>query len=105
MLSKMDLTGQMDAKSGQLKNESKSEMFSAPGDAQESAYEITINVFDVCLMIQFRVHLITHLELHLNVQFQDLYKGTQKDPPEITLKGALQVALELPLYCTCWCTN
>ena len=27
----------MDAKSGQLKNESKSEIFSAPGDAQESA--------------------------------------------------------------------
>ena len=33
MHSKMDLTVQVDAKSGQLKNESKSEIFSAPGDA------------------------------------------------------------------------
>ena len=33
MLSKMDLRVQMYAKSGQLKNESKSEIFSAPGDA------------------------------------------------------------------------
>ena len=35
MLSKMDLRVQMDAKSGQLKNESKSEVFSAPDDSQE----------------------------------------------------------------------
>ena len=33
MLSKMDLRVQVDVKSGQLKNESKSEIFSAPGDA------------------------------------------------------------------------
>ena len=33
MLSKMDLRVQMEAKSGQLKNESKSEIFNAPGDA------------------------------------------------------------------------
>ena len=33
MHSKMDLRVQVDAKSGQLKNESKSEIFSAPGDA------------------------------------------------------------------------
>ena len=37
VLLKMDLRVQMDAKSSQLKNESKSELFSAPGDAQESA--------------------------------------------------------------------
>ena len=55
----------MDAKSGQLKNESKSEIFSAPGDAQESANGTTINMFDVRLMVQFRMHLIIHTELHL----------------------------------------
>ena len=62
MLSKIDLWVQMDAKSGQLKNESKSGIFSAPGDAKESANGTTINVFDVPLMVQFRVHLIIHLE-------------------------------------------
>ena len=41
--SKMDLKVQMDAKSGQLKNENKSEVFSAPDDAQESANGTTIN--------------------------------------------------------------
>ena len=34
----------MDAKSGQLKNESKIEIFSGPGDAQENANGTTINV-------------------------------------------------------------
>ena len=38
MLSKMHLRVQMDAKSGQLKNESKSEIFSSPGDTQESKW-------------------------------------------------------------------
>ena len=56
MLSKMDLRVQMDAKSGQLKNESKSEIFSALGDAQESANGTTINTFDMRLIMQFRVH-------------------------------------------------
>ena len=56
MLSKMDLRVQMDAKSGQLKNESKSEIFSALGDAQESTNGTTINTFDMRLIIQFRVH-------------------------------------------------
>ena len=37
MLSKMDLSLQIHAKSAQLKNESKSRLFSAPADAQESA--------------------------------------------------------------------
>ena len=35
----------MDAKSGQLKNDSKIEHFSAPGDVQESANGTTINAF------------------------------------------------------------
>ena len=60
----------MDAKSGQLKNESKSEIFSAPGDAQESANGTTINMFDVRLMVQFRIHLIIHTELHLKLHFK-----------------------------------
>ena len=60
----------MDAKSGQLKNESKSEIFSAPGDAQESANRTTINMFDVRLMVQFRMHLIIHTELHLKLHFK-----------------------------------
>ena len=42
MLFEMDLRVQMDAKSGQLKNKSKSEIFSTPGDEQESANETTI---------------------------------------------------------------
>ena len=66
----MDLTVQMDAKSGQLKNESKGEIFSVPGDAQESVNGTTINMFDVRLMVQFRVHLMKHMELHLKVQFK-----------------------------------
>ena len=52
----------MDAKSGQLKNESESEMFRAPGDAQEIASGtmmfdvcLMVNALDVCLMVQFRV--------------------------------------------------
>ena len=49
MLSKMDLRVQMDAKSGQLKK-SKSEIFSAPGDAQDSANGTTINAFDMPLL-------------------------------------------------------
>ena len=43
----MDLRVEMDAKFNQLKNESKSEIFSAPGDVQESANSTAINAFDV----------------------------------------------------------
>ena len=67
---KIGLRMQTDAKLGQLKNESKTKMFSVPGDAQESASWTTINAFDRSLMIQFRVHLIIHLELHLKVHFK-----------------------------------
>ena len=41
---------QVDAKSGQLKSESRSELFSGPGDAQESANRTTINAFEVHLL-------------------------------------------------------
>ena len=37
----------MDAKSGELKNESRSKLFSAPGDAQESANGTTTNAFEI----------------------------------------------------------
>ena len=67
MLSKMHLRVQMDAKSGLLKNESKSEIFSSPGDTQQSPNGTTINVFDVHLMVQFRVHVIIHLEVHFKI--------------------------------------
>ena len=55
MLSKMDLRVQMDAKPGLLKNESKSEIFSTPGDVQDSAKGAAINGFDLCLMVQVRI--------------------------------------------------
>ena len=58
MLLKIDLRVQMDAKSGQLKND----LLSAPGYAQQSANGTAINVFEVHLTIQFRVHLIIHLQ-------------------------------------------
>ena len=41
----------MDAKSGQLKNESKRNIFCAPGDVQESVNGTTINALDVRLML------------------------------------------------------
>ena len=50
MLSKMGSRVQMDAKCGQLKNESKGGIFNAPGDVQESADRTMINAFDVRLM-------------------------------------------------------
>ena len=53
-----------------IKNESKKELFSLPGDAQETANGATINVCEVRFMLQFRVHLIIHLELHLKVRFK-----------------------------------
>ena len=48
----------MDAKHGQLKDESKNEVFSTPGDEQRSVNGTKMNVFDVPLMVQLRVHLI-----------------------------------------------
>ena len=69
---------QMDAKFSQLKNESNSEIFSAPGDAQESTNGTWINAFDGRLMVQFRVHLIIHLELHLKVHFKIYIKVHKK---------------------------
>ena len=78
MLSKVDLRVQMDAKSGQLINESMSETFSAPGDAQKSANITTINASGVRLMVQFRVHLIIQLELHLKVRFKIYIKVHKK---------------------------
>ena len=47
MLLEMELRVQMEVKCGQLKNESKNELFSAPDYAQESANRTTINAFEV----------------------------------------------------------
>ena len=62
----------------QSKNGSKSELFSGPVDAQESANRTMINAFEVCLMTQFRVHLIIHMQLHLEVQFKIFIKMYKK---------------------------
>ena len=51
MSSKMDLRVQMDAKFGQLKNESKTNIFCVPGNAQKSANGTTRSEFGVSLMV------------------------------------------------------
>ena len=89
----MDLRVQMDAKSGQLNIVRMS----------ESANGKTINTFEMRLMIQFRVHLIIHLELLLKVNFNIyIYKDAQEGAPDLALKGTQLVAL-LHLSCTCSC--
>ena len=70
MLPKMDFMVQMNPKSCQLKNESKSELFRAPGRPEETENGISINAFGVCLMVRIRVYLIIQLELHLKVHFK-----------------------------------
>ena len=77
LLSKIDLRVQMDEKSGQLKNESKNELFTAPGDTQESATGTTTNLFKMRLMIQFRV-LIILLQFHPFVHFKIYIKMHKK---------------------------
>ena len=64
MILKMDSKVQTDTKSGQLKNE-KSALFSPSGDAQESTNRTMTNAFEVRLMIQLMVQMITHLELYI----------------------------------------
>ena len=81
------------AKSGQLRKKSKSELFSGPGDAQESANGTIKNVFEVHLILQFRVHLIIHPKSHLKVYFKTYIKMHKKGAPENAVKGVLQVAL------------
>ena len=58
-----------------------------------------IKTFVVRLMMQFRVHPIMHLELHLKVNF-NIYinKDAQEGAPDVALKGTLLVALELHLF-------
>ena len=89
MLLKLDLRVQMDAKSGNSKIESMS------GNTNRK----TMNAFEVSLMIQFRVHLIIHLELHLKVNFSIyICKDAPEGIPDVALKGALLVPLELQLF-------
>ena len=70
MLSKMDLRGQMDAKSGELKNESRSKLFSAPGDAQESANGTTTNAFEIWLMVEFKMSFKIYIKMHKKVHLR-----------------------------------
>ena len=35
----------------------------------------------------------------------NLHKDTQEGAFEVALKGPIEVALELNLYCICWCTH
>ena len=77
----MDLRVQMDAKSGQLKIKSMS----------ESANGKTINVFQVPLMIQFKVHLIIQQELHLKVNFNVyIYKDAEESARDVPMNKSVQ---------------
>ena len=91
---KMGSRVQMNARSCQLKNQSKSEFSISRGYAQDSANRTTTNAFEVRLMIQYLVQLLIHLELHVKCTS----RYAQKDPPEVALKGALPVGLELHLF-------
>ena len=65
----------------------------------KSANGKAIHAFEVLLMIQFRVQLIIHLELHLKVNFNIyIYKDAQESAPDVTQKGILLDALELDLF-------
>ena len=87
----------MDAKSGQLKNESKSKISSAPGHAQECASGTATNTFDVSLMVQFRVHQIISLEFYLKVHFKrSIYRFTKRCTWDCTKRCTTG--------CTCLCS-
>ena len=75
---KNGLKGTNGCKIWPIKSESKSEIFSTSGDAQESANRTKTNVFDVRFMVQYRMHLIIHLELHLKVRFKIYVKMHKK---------------------------
>ena len=92
----MDLRVPVDVKSGQLKIESKSEIFSAPGDANNERNNDKCVWCALCGTISGEPY--NTLIIALKGAFQDLYKRAQKGSPEIALKGALQVALELHLF-------
>ena len=81
-----------------IKNKSKSGLFSALADSQESAKRTMINAFEVCLMMQFRLNLIMCLESYLKVHFKIYIKMHKKGAPGNELKGALQTALKLHLF-------
>ena len=71
----------MDAISGQLKIKSMS----------ESANRKTINVFQEPLTIQFKVHLIIQLELHLKVNFNVyIYKDAEESARDVPMNKSVQ---------------
>ena len=73
MVSKMDLR---DTKFSQLKKVRAK--FLVHLVIHERANGITVNEFDVRLMVQFREHLITQVELHLNMHFKIYIKVHKK---------------------------
>ena len=74
------------------------------GKLKLKVWEKTINAFEERLMMQFRVHLIIHLALHLKVNFNIfIYKDAQEGAHDVALKGTLLVALGLQLSCNCQC--
>ena len=94
MLLKMNLRLKIDAKNRKIRIESMS----------ESANGKTINAFEERLMMQFRVHLIIHLALHLKVNFNIfMYKDAEEGAHDVALRGTLLVALGLQLSCICQC--
>ena len=60
----------MDAKSGELKNESKSKRFSTPGDAQESANGTTTNAFEMWLMVEFKMSFKIYIKMQKKVHLR-----------------------------------
>ena len=92
----------MDAKSGQLKNESKSQPFTAPCDAQETTNESTINVFEVVLDSTAKGAPNNTPGIAPKGALQYLYKDVQKGAPENVLKDTvateLQLLMQLPLH-------
>ena len=61
----------------------KSEIFSAPGDAQESANGTTINVFYVRFLVKFRMQLINILRIALKSAFKIYIKVHKKVHPRL----------------------
>ena len=69
-----------------IKNESENELFSGPGDAQESANVTTINAFDT---IQDSPDNVPGSAA--KGALQDLYRDAQKGSSKVALNGTLKV--------------
>ena len=74
-----------------IKNESENELFSGPGDAQESANVTTINAFEVRLNDTIQDSPDNIPGSAAKGALQDLYRDAQKDSSKVALNGTLQV--------------